>query len=60
MFQEKVVNGSKVAIIHANEPEGPFTINLYVNYGETITLQARKAKTINGARKAAQKLVTQW
>jgi len=59
-FQEKITKGSKVAIISANDSEGAFSIRLYVNHGETATLQVRKAKTIKGARKAADKLVSQW
>lgn len=59
MFQEKVTNGSRVAIISANQPEGPFWTCLYVNHGEDITNLRNKAQTLNGARKQAQQMVNQ-
>lgn len=59
-FQKNVKQGSKVAIISANTSAGPFTIRLYVNNGETATLQIKKAKSLKNAEKIAGYLVNQW
>ena len=57
MYQEKIISGSRVAVISANQPEGPFWTCLYVNGGETITATMKKAQTLKGARKQAAELV---
>lgn len=59
MFQEKVTNGSRVAIISANQPEGPFWTCLYVNHGEDITSLRKTSQTLKGARKQAAEMVSQ-
>jgi hypothetical protein len=59
-FQETVKEGSRAAIITANEASGPFQIRLYVNNGETATTRVKKAKTIAGARKAARKMLDDY
>lgn len=56
-FQERVIEGSRMALIMANEPTGPFRIVLFVNNGETATTATGKAKTLAGARKIAKKLL---
>ena len=56
-MQKSIWNGSKVAIISANTSKGPFSTRLYVNYGDTATLNYRKAKTLKGAEKQARKMV---
>lgn len=59
-FQKNITKGSKVAIISANDQVGPFSIRLYVNQGDTATEMVRKAKTLKGAEKAAEKLLNAW
>ena len=70
MFQENVVRGTRVAVISANEPTGPFSTRLYVNAQidplsqkpvlvfATATLICKKAKTITGARKQATEMLS--
>lgn len=64
MFQENVERGSRIAVISANTPEGPFSTRLYVNaqmsvqgspvlLSATATLTCKSAKTLKGARKQA-------
>jgi hypothetical protein len=57
-WTEEVRHGSRVARITANQPEGPYTVILYVNNGEDITHTRAKAQTLKGARSQAQKMVT--
>lgn len=56
-FQEEIKSGSRVAIVSANTPEGPYTIRLYVNDGETATTNVKKATTLGGARGMAKEMV---
>lgn len=56
-FQEVIKEGSRQAVISANQADGPYWIRLYVNNGETATLLYKKAKTIAGARKIANKML---
>lgn len=58
-FQKNVTKGTKVAIISANETEGPFSVRLYINNGETpSSFKAKKATTLKGALKAADALLS--
>lgn len=58
-FFKEIRVGSRVAIISANQSDGPFSTRLYVNNGETATLIYRKAKTLAGAEKQAREMVRQ-
>lgn len=57
MYSKQITSGTRVVIISANSIAGPFTSRLYVNSGETATLQSRKAKTLAGAEKQARALL---
>lgn len=58
-FQKNVKRGTKVAIISANEADGPYTVRLYLNNGETpSSRKPRKVKTLKGAMKAAETLLS--
>jgi len=56
MIQVEVWNGSRLAIITANDEEGPYSTRIYVNHGQTATTQSAKAKTLKGAKKQAARL----
>lgn len=58
-FQKNVTKGTKVAIISANDPEGSFSVRLYINNGETASARKpMKSKTLKGAMKAAETLLS--
>lgn len=57
MVETRIARGSRVVIITANTDAGPFSVRLYVNGGETATLQTGKAKTKAGAEKIAHRLL---
>ncbi len=68
MFQENVESGNRVAVISANQPDGPYWTRLYVNcqmavqgspvlLSGTATLLYKTAKTLKGARKQALEML---
>lgn len=57
MYTQKIYFGSKMALISANSYRGPFTTRLYVNLGETPTTNVRKARTQEGAKKQAFRML---
>lgn len=57
MFQQTLTKGSRVVHITANTADGPFDSRLYVNHGEDATLNVKKAKTLAGAIKQAEKML---
>ena len=59
MFQREINKGGAQVMISANDAQGPFTSRLYVNYGETATATARKAKTLKGAERQAKKMIAE-
>lgn len=56
-FEERIVKGSRVAVISANESSGPFTTRVFVDNGNVATLTVKKAKTIERARKQARQML---
>lgn len=57
MFQKSIKQGSREVVISANTGAGPFSSRLYVNHGETATLETAKAKTLKGAEKQAERML---
>lgn len=53
----EIRNGSRVVKISGFD--GRYTSRLYVNNGETATLNVKKATTLNGAIKQAEKMLRQ-
>ena len=51
--------GSRHVVTSANTDQGPFESRLYVNRGNTATQVSAKHKSLNGAAKWAQKVVSQ-
>ena len=60
MFQETIANGSREVVISANDLEGPFTSRLYLNNGTTAGSTVKKAATLKGARKQANKILSDY
>jgi hypothetical protein len=57
MYTKKIAHRTAVAIITANTESGPFSTRLYVNNGETATLQIKNAKTVMGAERQAAEML---
>jgi hypothetical protein len=57
MIQQEVTQGSRKVIITANSQEGPFSLRLWVNNGETATLVSGKTKTLAGAIRSANRML---
>ena len=57
MYQENISKGNRVVIISANNNNGPFSVRLYVDYGNVATLVTSKTKTLNGAHQSAQRMI---
>jgi hypothetical protein len=55
MKQTQVVQGSRVVII--TEDLGRVSARLYLNHGETASLQAWRGKTLVGAQRWAKKML---
>lgn len=55
MHQFKIQNGNRVVIV--TEQDGRYSARLYVNGGETATLQSWKGKSETGARNWAAKIL---
>jgi hypothetical protein len=56
-FSETLTQGSRSVLIWANEPEGPYHLRPYLNFGETPAtreLSARPLKSLEKARKRAR------
>lgn len=55
MRQFKIEAGSRVVVV--TDQDGQFSARLYVNGGETATLQAWKGKSEAGARRWAARML---
>ena len=49
--------GNRVVRIISNDLQGPYTSTLWVNWGETCTQTRKKATTLKGALKQAEKIL---
>lgn len=62
MTQIEIKRGSRIAVISANDEQGPFSTRLYVNCQNGLTdasatLICKKAKTLKGAHKQAAEML---